>query len=115
MTFGGLATTLSQVAHGAPPWEGDMRPKFEWDHDKAAANFVKHRIDFDEAGTTFDDPYLVETFDDAHSDVEPRRLAVGRSASGRLLAVVYTERGDKIRLISARPATRTERRRHDET
>lgn len=87
--------------------------QFEWDPEKAERNVRKHRVSFDEAVTVFYDP-LSATFDDPdHSVGERRFITVGYSAQGRLLAVSHTERGKAVRIISARPATRHERKRHE--
>ena len=87
--------------------------QFEWDRDKAAKNLKKHRVSFDEAVTIFYDP-LSATFDDPdHSVGEQRFISLGHSSRGRLLVVSYTERRAAIRLISARPATVRERKRHE--
>lgn len=83
---------------------------FTWDHKKGAENLKKHGIDFREAATVFDDP-LSTTFPDAdHSEGEQRFLIVGMSALGRILVVSHTESGNTIRIISARTATRRERK-----
>ena len=87
---------------------------FEWDENKAARNLLKHRVSFEEAKTVFDDPLYVDFYDPDHSDDEERYLIVGESNRGRLLIVSYTERGDLIRLISARVATRSEREAYEE-
>lgn len=87
--------------------------RFEWDPVKAASNLKKHRVSFDEAVTVFYDP-LAATFDDPDHSVDERRLiTVGYSAYGRLLVVCHIERGEGVRLISARCATRRERKRHE--
>ncbi|MBA5865292.1 MAG: BrnT family toxin [Nitrospira sp. CR1.3] len=87
--------------------------QFEWDREKAKRNLQKHRVSFDEAVTVFYDP-LSATFDDPdHSVGERRLITVGYSAHGRLLAISHTERGRAMRIISARPATRHERKRHE--
>ena len=87
--------------------------QFEWDREKAKQNLRKHRVSFDEAVTVFYDP-LSATFNDPdHSVGERRFITVGYSAHGMLLAVSYTERGKAVRIISARPATRYERKRHE--
>lgn len=87
---------------------------FEWDADKAATNRRKHRISFEEAATVFLDPDA-QVFDDPDSDeLETRYLLVGLSAATRTLVVVHVERTKRIRLISARPATRRERRAFEE-
>ena len=87
---------------------------FEWDPRKAAANERKHRVTFDEAATAFADPFGVVVDDPRHSVDEVRVALLGHSTSNRLLAVMFTERGDRIRLISARKATRREHRHYEE-
>lgn len=87
--------------------------QFEWDRDKASANLKKHRVSFDEAVTVFYDP-LAATFDDPdHSKRERRFITIGYSSNGRLLVVSHTERGDSLRIISARLASAKERQRHE--
>lgn len=86
----------------------------EWDNRKAAANLRKHDVSFDEAVTALEDPLAVTYRDPDHSLEEFRFLTFGLSSSGRILVVAHTERGEAIRLISARPATRSERRAHEE-
>jgi len=87
--------------------------QFEWDRDKASANLKKHGVSFDEAVTIFHDP-LAATFDDPdHSSRERRFLSIGYSSSNRLLVVSHTERGDSVRIISARLASAKERKRHE--
>lgn len=87
---------------------------FEWDPRKAALNLAKHAVWFDEAVTVFGDP-LAQIIDDPdHSVGEQRSILLGQSDRGRLLVVMFTERRDSIRLISARRATPRERRRHEE-
>ncbi len=87
---------------------------FTWDPDKAATNLKKHGVDFREAATVFDDP-LSTTFPDSdHSTSEPRFLTIGMSAPGRLHVVAHTEEGQTIRIISARPVTRRERKFYEE-
>lgn len=89
--------------------------EFEWDNAKAAANFKKHKITFDEASTVFSDP-LARIFDNVdHSAEERREIIVGHSILGRLLLVCFTERDeDVIRIFSAREATRNERKDYEE-
>jgi len=82
--------------------------QFEWDRTKAAANLRKHRVSFQEASTVLHDP-LSTTFPDPASEGEQRFVTIGTSALGRLLVVAHTDRGDTIRVISARRATRRER------
>ena len=87
---------------------------FTWDPTKAEENLRKHGVDFREAATVFDDP-LSTTFPDTdHSTGERRFLIVGMSAFGRIIVVSHTEDGDTIRIISARAATRRERRFYEE-
>ena len=87
---------------------------FEWDRRKAAANLRKHGVSFDEAATAFADPSGIVVDDPRHSTDEVRVALLGHSESSRLLAVMFTERGDRIRLISARKATRREHRHYEE-
>jgi hypothetical protein len=87
---------------------------FEWDPAKASRNRVKHGIDFSEAATVFGD-VLSQTFEDPdHSDDEERFVTIGVSARGRVLIVSHTDRGKRIRIISAREATRRERKDYEE-
>ncbi len=92
-----------------------MSVRFEWDDDKAKTNLKKHKVGFDEASTVFAD-HLAKIFgDDEHSAEEIREIIVGHSNLNRLLLVSFTERGrDVIRIISARVATRIERKSHEE-
>ncbi len=86
---------------------------FQWDQEKAATNLVKHGVSFDEAKTVFDDPLYIDFYDPDHSNDEYRYIMIGMSLQNRLLLVAYTERGDVIRLISTREATRTERKAYE--
>jgi len=86
---------------------------FEWDPQKAEANLKDHGVAFGEAQTVFGDPLEVTISDPDHSDGEFRFLSLGRSEADRLLVVSYTERGSKIRIISAREATPEERREYE--
>ena len=81
--------------------------KFEWDEDKNTINKEKHKISFETAAYVFDDPYYIEMFDFEHSIDEDRYIAIGKV--GDIVFVVFTERKDTIRLISARLATNAER------
>ncbi len=81
--------------------------KFEWDEDKNIINKKKHQISFETASHVFEDPYYVEMYDFEHSVDEDRYIAIGKV--GDVLFVVFTEKRDSIRLISARLATRIER------
>ena len=87
--------------------------KFEWHKDKEKLNIKKHRISFDEAVTVFYDPLSATFHDLDHSIAEDRFITVGYSSQGRLFVVSHTERGDAIRIINARPATISERKRHE--
>jgi uncharacterized DUF497 family protein len=87
---------------------------FEWDANKAASNLAKHAVSFEEAATVFGDPVSITIPDPAHSQIEVRFVILGRSHHGRLLVVVHTERGDNIRIISARLASRHERKQYEE-
>ena len=85
-----------------------MHMEIEWDADKAVANFKKHGVRFEEAATALLDPQALAQ-EDVDSEGEARWLLIGMSASARLLMVVYTLRNEtRIRLISARKATRKE-------
>ena len=87
--------------------------RFEWDPKKAKRNLKKHGVSFEEAVTVFYDP-LSATFDDPdHSVSEYRYITIGLSARDRLLVVGHAEREDSLRIISARPATAHERKRHE--
>ena len=87
---------------------------FDWDEDKAAANVKKHGISFEEAKTVFGDPFSVTIDDPAHSASEYRFVDIGTSATGVVLTVTYAERGQKIRLINCRKATKAERKIYEE-
>ena len=87
-----------------------MRLAFEWDSRKARSNLAKHGVGFEEGSTIFGDPLSLTIPDPEHSLSEKRYITVGRAFSGKLLVVVHTERGDNIRIISARRASRRERK-----
>jgi len=88
---------------------------FEWDPAKAETNLRRHGVAFEEAVTVFGDPLSLTIGDSLHSAGEHRFIIAGRSQQGRILVVVHTERGERIRIISARRATKRERRQHEET
>ena len=88
---------------------------FEWDPAKAGTNLRKHGVAFEEAVTVFGDPLSITIGDPLHSAGEHRFIIVGFSQQGRILVATHTERGEHIRLISARRATRRERKQHEET
>jgi uncharacterized DUF497 family protein len=86
---------------------GGLEQEFEWDADKAEANLRKHGIAFEAARRVFNDDFAVE-WQDADLPYGEIRFAITGMVDGRLLRVVYTERNDRIRIISARKATRHE-------
>ena len=87
-----------------------MKLTFEWDEVKAIASFKKHKVSFDEGKTIFNDPCLCTFPDNEHSADEGRYINIGLSVHGRVLILIYTERRDKIHIISCRKATMSERR-----
>ena len=84
---------------------------YEWDPDKAAANFRRHRVDFADAALSLADPRAL-TMADPDSTDEERHVCLARDPLGRVLVTVFTHRGDNIRLISSRKASRGERRHY---
>ena len=88
--------------------------EFVWDREKAAANLAKHGVDFEDAAIAFDDPLSITIPDPDHSESEERFLLVGQSKTGQLLVIAHTERGNEIRIITARAATRRERQHYEE-
>ena len=91
-----------------------MSFSFEWDAEKARKNLQKHGVSFDEAVTAFGDQLSRTIRDPDHSEVEERYLLMGLSSRGRLLVVAHTERGDRIRFITARLASKRERNQYEE-
>lgn len=91
-----------------------MPLSFEWDDKKARSDFRKHGVKFEEASTVFGDSLSLSISDPAHSELEDRLITMGRSHRGKLFVVVHTERGDNIRIISARLASRRERQMYEE-
>ncbi|BAZ12891.1 hypothetical protein NIES4071_47250 [Calothrix sp. NIES-4071] len=87
--------------------------KFQWNPEKALSNERKHDVSFEEAVTVFADPLAVTIDDPDHSIGELRFLTIGLSIMYRLLVVSHTERENQVRLISARPATRQERKSYE--
>lgn len=85
---------------------------FEWNAQKASANLAKHGVSFETARRVFDDPFAVDIEDRSANYGEVRRRIVGLG-NGLVLTVIYTERSEVIRLISARKATRAERKEYD--
>lgn len=84
---------------------------FEWDAAKAAANLTKHGVAFDEAATVFDDPHAIDAPDLEDAD---RFVIIGQSSRSRVLFVVHCERGDRVRIMSARVASRAQRELYEE-
>ena len=92
-----------------------MGLSFKWDPRKASANEKKHGVGFKEASTVFGDPLAWFQPDVGHSQDEDRLRLLGRSSENRLIAVLFTDRGDElVRIISARLATSRERRKYEE-
>jgi uncharacterized DUF497 family protein len=87
--------------------------EFEWDPEKEQANIQKHGVDFTEAATVFGDPLELTISDPDHSIGEYRFLSMGHSVRNRILVVSYTERENRIRIISARTASPKERRQYE--
>ncbi len=88
--------------------------RIEWDPRKARANLRKHKVSFEEAATAVSDPMSATGADPDHSVTEDRYITFGISARGRLLVVVHTEKHETIRIISARLASRGERKLYEE-
>jgi uncharacterized protein len=88
--------------------------RFEWNPEKAKANLKNHKVSFEEAQTVFKDPLFIIYSDPDHSVEENRFIVMGESIKNRLLVVSYTERPPATRLISARKATRAERKYYEE-
>jgi uncharacterized DUF497 family protein len=87
---------------------------YEWDAFKAAANVKKHHITFEEAASVFLDPSALTFSDPDHSEEEDREITIGRSGRQRVLFVAHTARESRVRIISARRATRQEQRQYEE-
>ena len=88
--------------------------EFEWDARKAEINLRKHGVPFSEAATIFGDDFAITVPDPDHSDQEDRFITIGWSNQNRLLMVSHTDRGERIRIISARELTRKEREDYEE-
>lgn len=88
--------------------------EFEWDPNKARKNLQKHGVSFNEAATVFGDPLSVTFFDPDHSARENRYIITGLSSTGRVLVIAHTHRNNRIHIISARKATRQERKYYEE-
>ncbi len=92
---------------------------FEWDVAKALANFTKHGVTFEQAATVFLDPFALTVYDDEHSQTEERWFTIGYEAGGALLVVAHSfqqlnPNTAKVRVISAREATKRERRAYED-
>ena len=92
-----------------------MKLTFEWDEVKARENLKKHKVDFYEGKTIFNDPFLLTFPDIANSDTEERNLNIGLSVRDRVLVLIHTERQGIIRVISCRKAKARERRHYEES
>lgn len=89
------------------------KSEFEWDDEKAQSNFKKHHVSFEEAATVFNDPEIATISDPDHSENEDRYVSIGMSVITRLLIVIHTFRKKRIRLISARKATKAEKKNYE--
>ena len=98
--------------NSAIEYEGELPVQFEWDEEKAALNLSKHGIDFRDAARVFYDINRIEWYDAAHSIDEDRYNTIGKVRN--VIFVVYTERRDRTRIISARKATPNERRMYED-
>ncbi len=88
---------------------------YEWDLQKARRDLQKHGVAFDEAASVFLDPTALTFSDPDHSEEEDREITIGLSGKGRVIFVSHCERGERLRLISARKASRKERQQYEET
>lgn len=91
-----------------------MDDLFEWDPAKAQQNLTKHGVSFEEAQSVFFDPSSITVHDPDHSIDEPRFIINGYSIRQRQLVVIHTDRDGRIRIISARPANRRERKKYEQ-
>jgi uncharacterized DUF497 family protein len=91
-----------------------MALTFEWDERKARRNYDKHNVTFEEAATIFGDPGALTIYDDSHSQQEDRYVTIGMSDKAVLVVVCHTDKKNRIRIISARKATKNERRQYEE-
>jgi uncharacterized DUF497 family protein len=92
-----------------------VKSSFEWDLDKAEKTISKHNIDCNEASSVFDNPMFITFLDEEHSIDEQRYITIGLSVQGRLVLVAHSERSERIRIISARKATKNEEKFYQET
>ena len=86
---------------------------YEWNAGKAAANAAKHEVTFEDASSVFLDPLAASYFDPDHSEDELREITIGSTLKGQVVFVSHCERRGRIRIISARPATRAERGKYE--
>jgi len=107
------ATAVAPQACSSQGLETFVAEDFEWDPQKAELNLHKHGVSFGEGATVFADPLVLDRADPDHSQDENRFICVGRSYVDRLLVVAYAERGDRIRIVSARVAEPRERRSYE--
>jgi hypothetical protein len=91
-----------------------MGLRFEWDEQKARQNLKKHGVSFEEAATVFGDHLSMTVADPLHSTLEQRWVTMGLTYLGRLAVVVHTNRGNVVRLVSARKVTRREKKAYEE-
>ena len=90
-----------------------MKSNFEWDEKKASSNVQKHGVTFEEATTVLQDELSLTIHDAPHSIAEERFAEMGLSSKGHILVVIYTERGNNIRILSCRKATAHERKAYE--
>ena len=88
---------------------------FEWNKNKANQNLIKHGVTFEEASTAFGDKMSITIYDPLHSKDEDRFILLGYSEKNKLLVVVHTDRNDRIRIISARQATKKEKMSYEKS
>jgi uncharacterized DUF497 family protein len=88
--------------------------RFEWDRGKSKSNLSKHDVPFEEAATVFGDPLSLTISDPGHSEEEDRFVTIGVSSKLRTIVLVHTDRGDHVRIVSARQATTRERKDYEE-
>jgi uncharacterized DUF497 family protein len=91
-----------------------MGIQYEWDPDKAESNTKKHGVSFAEAATVFADTLSMTYYDPDHSEEEDRFITIGLSRSGELLVIGHTDRENRVRIITARRATRREKKFYEE-
>ena len=87
--------------------------EFQWDEEKAKSNLKKHGVSFEEGATIFNDPMIATILDPDHSKDEERFISIGMSVIRRLLTAIHTYRKDRLRLISARKATKAEKKNYE--